>query len=142
MARLHLDLPEDFIYSTSLTVRVNDLNYGGHVGNDNMLVLMQQARINFYRANGFKDEVSFEGSVGQIIADALVIYKAEAFLGDSLTIQLAVNDINKYGFDILYLVTNQALGKEIARGKTGIVCFDYDKRKVAAIPERLLSVIS
>ena len=41
MARLHLDLPEHFIYATDLTVRVNDLNYGGHVGNDNMLVLMQ-----------------------------------------------------------------------------------------------------
>lgn len=142
MARLQLDLPEHFIYTTNLTVRVNDLNYGAHVGNDNMLVLMQQARIEFYRANGFKDEVSFEGSVGQVIADALVIYKAEAFLGDALTIQLAVADISKYGFDMLYLVTNKETGREVARGKTGIVCFDYEKRKIAVIPERLLSVIS
>lgn len=142
MARLHLDLPDQFIYSTDLTVRVNDLNYGAHVGNDNMLVLMQQARINFYRSHGFKDEVSFEGSVGQIISDALVIYKAEAFLGDVLNIQIAVTDINKYGFDMLYHVSNKESGKEIARGKTGIVCFDYEKRKVAAIPERLLSIIS
>lgn len=142
MARLQLDLPEHFIYATNLTVRVNDLNYGAHVGNDSMLVLMQQARIEFYRANGFKDEVSFEGSVGQVIADALVIYKAEAFLGDVLTIQLAVADISKYGFDMLYLVTNQETGKEVARAKTGIVCFDYEKRKIAVIPERLLSVIS
>lgn len=142
MARLQLDLPEHFIYSTDLTVRVNDLNYGAHVGNDNMLVLMQQARIEFYRANGFKDEVSFEGSVGQVIADALVIYKTEAFLGDVLTIQLAVADISKYGFDMLYLVTNKETGKEVARGKTGIVCFDYERRKIAVIPESLLSVIS
>lgn len=142
MARLQLDLPEHFIYATNLTVRVNDLNYGAHVGNDGMLVLMQQARIEFYRANGFKDEVSFEGSVGQVIADALVIYKAETFLGDVLTIQLAVADISKYGFDMLYLVTNQEIGKEVARAKTGIVCFDYEKRKIAVIPERLLSVIS
>lgn len=142
MARLQLDLPEHFIYATNLTVRVNDLNYGAHVGNDSMLVLMQQARIEFYRANGFKDELSFEGSVGQVIADALVIYKAEAFLGDVLTIQLAVADKSKYGFDMLYLVTNQETGKEVARAKTGIVCFDYEKRKIAVIPERLLSVIS
>ncbi len=141
MARLQLDLPEHFIYTTNLTVRVNDLNYGAHVGNDNMLVLMQQARIEFYRASGFKDEVSFEESVGQVIADALVIYKAEAFLGDVLTIQLAVADISKYGFDMLYLVTNVETGKEVARAKTGIVCFDYEKRKIAVIPERLLSVI-
>lgn len=142
MARLQLDLPTHFIYATDLSVRVNDLNYGAHVGNDNMLVLMQQARIEFYRANGFNDEVSFEGKVGQVIADALVIYKAEAFLGDVLTIQLAIADISKYGFDMLYLVTNRATGKEVARGKTGIVCFDYERRKVASIPAQLFAVIS
>ena len=142
MARLHLDLPDKFMFTTELTVRVNDLNYGAHVGNDNMLTLLQQARIEFSRANGFKDETSFEGSVGQVISDALVIYKAEAFLGDVLTIQLAVADISKYGFDMLYLVTNKETGREVARGKTGIVCFDYEKRKIAVIPERLLSVIS
>lgn len=142
MARLDLTLPSHFIYATELIVRVSDLNYGAHVGNDNMLTLMQQARINFYRENGFKDEVSFEGSTGQVISDALVIYKAEAFLGDVLLIQLAIADINKYGFDMLYQVMNKANGKEVARGKTSIVCFDYDKRKVAPIPERLLSVIS
>jgi YbgC/YbaW family acyl-CoA thioester hydrolase len=141
MARLQLTLPEQFIYSAELVVRVNDLNYGAHVGNDNMLTLMQQARIEFYRAKGFKDEMNFEGSVGQVISDALVIYKAEAFLGDVLTIQLAVTDITKYGFDMLYLVTNKSNSKEVARGKTGIVCFDYDTRKVMSIPKALLSVI-
>lgn len=142
MARLQLTLPEQFIYSTELVVRVNDLNYGAHVGNDNMLVLMQQARIEFYRTNGFQDEMNFEGSVGQVISDALVIYKAEAFLGDVLTIQLAVTDITKYGFDMLYLVTNKESGKEVARGKTGIVCFDYVTRRVASIPVSLLTIIS
>jgi acyl-CoA thioester hydrolase len=142
MARLQLVLPDNFCFSTDLTIRVNDLNYGAHVGNDNMLSLLQQARIEYYRANGFKDEVSFEGSIGQVIADALVLYKAEAFLGDVLTIQVAIADINKYGFDMLYLVRNKHSGIEVARGKTGIVCFDYAKRKVAPIPERLYTVIS
>ncbi|GCC52702.1 thioesterase [Chryseotalea sanaruensis] len=142
MARLELTLPNQFIYTTELIVRVNDLNYGAHVGNDNMLVLMQQARINFYRENGFKDEVSFEGTVGQVISDTLVIYKAEAFLGDVLLIHLAIADVNKYGFDMLYQVINKVNGKEVARGKTGIVCFDYSKRKVAPIPARLLSLIT
>ncbi|MCZ8215070.1 MAG: thioesterase family protein [Cyclobacteriaceae bacterium] len=142
MPRLELNLPDQFIYSTELTVRVNDLNYGAHVGNDNMLVLMQQARINFYREHGFKDEVSFDGSIGQVISDALVIYKAEAFLGDVLSIQIAIADVNKYGFDMLYKVTNTLNGKEIARAKTGIVCFDYSNRKVAPIPEKLRAIIS
>lgn len=67
----------------------------------------------------------------------MVIYKAEAFLGDTLTVKINVTDLNKCGFDMLYLVVNKATGKEVARGKTGIVCFDYEKRKVVSIPEGL-----
>lgn len=136
--RLQLDLPQAFIFQTVLTVRMSDINYGGHVGNDHMLTLMQEARIQFYNQLGFKDEVSFEGAVGQIISDAMLIYKSESFQGDQLLIQIAVTDFNKYGFDLVYLVTQNQSGKEVARGKTGIVCFDYDKRKVATIPATLL----
>jgi YbgC/YbaW family acyl-CoA thioester hydrolase len=138
MPRLQLNLPDQFIFSTQLTVRVSDLNYGGHVGNDNVLSLMQEARIRFYHQLGFKSEISFEGSVGQIISDAAVIYKSESFLGDQLEVKIAVDDFNKYGFDMLYLVSNLTSGKETARGKTGIVCFDYQNRKVASIPAVLL----
>lgn len=136
--RLSLEIPEKFIYKTELVVRASDLNYGGHVGNDNVLTLMQEARILFYNHIGFKDEIHFEGNVGQIISDALVIYKSESFLGDRLAVQIGVTDFNKYGFDLIYLITNQTTGKEAARGKTGIVCFDYVKRKVASVPDRLL----
>lgn len=109
------------------------------MGNDNVLTLLQEARILFYNHIGFKDELHFEGDVGQIISDALVIYKSEMFLGDRLTIRIGVTDFNKYGFDLVYLIINEASGKETARGKTGIVCFDYSKRKVASVPQRLLA---
>lgn len=139
MARIHLSLPDKFLFRTEIPVRASDLNYGGHVGNDTMLTLLQEARVQFYRSLGFTNEVSFEGTVGQIISDAAVIYKSESFLGDVLVVQLAPIEFNNYGFDILYLVTNKETGKEVARGKTGIVCFDYAKSKIASIPESLLS---
>jgi acyl-CoA thioester hydrolase len=139
MSRLQLDLPATFIFSTEIPIRVTDINYGGHVGNDSILSLMHEARIQFYRHLGFKNELSFEGSIGQIIADAAIVYKSESFLGDVLTAQIAVADFNKYGFDLLYKLTNNTTTKEVARGKTGIVCFDYEKRKVASIPHILLN---
>jgi len=139
MARIHLNLPDKFLYSTDITVRVSDLNYGGHVGNDTMLTLLQEARIQFYRSLGFKDETSFEGAVGQIIIDAAVQYKAESFLGDVLVIQIAAEDLTRFGFDFLYLVRNKATGQEVARGKTGIVCFDYSRKKIVSIPAPLLA---
>lgn len=138
MGRVQLELPDQFIFSTVLEVRGADLNYGGHVGNDRILGLMQEARIRFYRSVGFKDELHFDGSVGHVIADAVVIYKSESFLGDQLEIQIGISGITRYAFDMYYLIINQNSKKEIARGKTGMVCFDYDKRKVAPIPEVLL----
>jgi acyl-CoA thioester hydrolase len=141
MPRIQISLPPTVLFTAEVQVRISDINYGGHVGNDSILTIMQDARLIFYRANGFKNEISFEGSVGQIIADASVQYKAESFLGDQLLINIFVDEITKYGFDMLYQIINKENGKEIARGKTGIVCFDYQKRKVASIPESLLAIL-
>jgi acyl-CoA thioester hydrolase len=139
MPRIVIDLPSAFVFTTEIGVRVTDLNYGNHVGNDSILGLMHEARIQYYRSLGLKNELNFEGAVGQVISDAAIVYKSEAFLGDILVCQIAAADFNKYGFDLFYLMTNKVTGKEVARGKTGIVCFDYDKRKVASVPEILRS---
>jgi acyl-CoA thioester hydrolase len=139
MARIYVELPQKFVFTTVLVVRVADLNYGGHVGNDNILTLMQEARVLFYRNLGFRNEISFDGSVGQIIADAAIQYKSQSFLGDELIIDIGVGEFTKYGFDMFYRLTNKATGQEVARGKTGIVCFDYSKGKVASIPVTLLT---
>jgi acyl-CoA thioesterase FadM len=76
--------------------------------------------------------------IGQIVSDAAIVYKAESFLGDILKFDIAVGTLNKYGFDLFYKITNKATSKEVAYGKTGIVCFDYSKRKMASVPEKLV----
>jgi YbgC/YbaW family acyl-CoA thioester hydrolase len=142
MARIQIDLPEKFLFKTELTIRASDLNYGNHVGHDRVLTLMQEARVEFYRSAGFKNELNFEGEIGQVIADVAVQYKSESFLADQWIIKLSVSDISKYGFDMFYLIENKVTTKEVARGKTGIVCFDYNTRKVAPIPGSLLKILS
>ncbi|QOI96175.1 MAG: thioesterase family protein [Flammeovirgaceae bacterium] len=135
MPRIHLVLPETFNFICELPVRVSDLNYGGHVGNDSFLTIMQEARVLYYRQLGFQSELSLEGTIGQIITDAAVVYKSESFLGDVLTIEIAATDFTKYGFDLMYRLRNKATGKDVAYGKTGVVCFDYAVRKVTPVPE-------
>lgn len=142
MPRIQIDLPEKFLYTTELLVRASDLNYGNHVGHDRLLTIMQDARVQFYRSLGFRNELNFEGDVGQVIADVAVQYKSESFLGDQLTIKIAISDFNKYGFDMLYLIENKVTGKQVAIGKVGIVCFDYSTRKIATIPDALRKNLS
>jgi acyl-CoA thioester hydrolase len=141
MARIQIDVPEKIIFTIEIPIRVSDLNYGAHVGNDSILTLMQEARVLFYRSLGIRNEINIVGDVGQIITDAVVLYKAEAFLGDILTVKIGVADFNKYGFDMYYQLSNQS-GKEVARGKTGIICFDYAQRKVVSIPPDFLKQLN
>lgn len=133
MARVSLELPDAFTFSTTLDVRVTEINYGNHVGNDRMVSLLHEARLRFLREYGFGE---FNvGGVGIIVTDLVVQFLAESFVGDVLTFHVGVADFNKYGCDFIYKVENEALDKQIAQSKTGIVFFDYDERKVTRVPK-------
>jgi YbgC/YbaW family acyl-CoA thioester hydrolase len=142
MARIEVALPDKKIFSVDIAVRVSDLNYGGHVGHDAILTLMQEARVLFYQTLGVKDELSFEGRIGQIITDVAIQYKSEAFLEDVLVFDISLAHFNKYGFTMYYNVTNRSSMKQVAKGQTGIVCFDYDKKKIASLPESFLEKLN
>ena len=75
-----------------------------------------------------------------IMVDVAIEYKSEAFHGDVLHIQMAATDANKYGFDVVYGVKNQD-GKEIARAKTGMLCFDYNTHKLRLLPAELAAQV-
>jgi 4-hydroxybenzoyl-CoA thioesterase len=66
------------------------------------------------------------------------VYKSQGFHGDLLTILAAVGDFTKYGCDFFYKVIRKNGGKEVARAKTGIVFFDYNRQKVAPVPAAFL----
>lgn len=136
MARVKLTLPDVWRFDTGLTVRIGDINYGGHLGNDAVLSLAHEARLQYFKSLGYS-EIDIEG-VGIVLADAVVVYRAEAFHGDALRVRVGLADFNAYGFDMFYHLENPAAGKEIARIKTGIVFFDYQTRKIASIPPAFL----
>src|SRR6476659_2414375 len=100
MERVKIHLPDTFAFSTSITIRITDLNYGGHVGNDIFLSLMQEARQQFLMSHGYK-ELSFEG-YGLNLADASIEYKRELNHGDAIKISVALSGVDKYGFDLYY----------------------------------------
>ena len=128
MARVKIALPPVFLFTTQLPVRITDLNYGAHLGNDALLSLLHEARVQFLASLEVR-EVDSVTQLGFIMADAAVEYKGEAFYGDVLHVEVGVHDLNKYGFDMVYRVTNQA-GHSVALAKTGMLCFDYTSRKL------------
>lgn len=132
MARVEIPLPEHWLFHTELSVRVGDLNYGGHLGNDALLRLAHEARVRFLQSYGYS-ELDVEGR-GLIMADAAVVYRAEAFQGDRLRFALALGEISRSSFELLYHVTRTSDDREVARLKTGMVFFDYAARQICRIP--------
>jgi 4-hydroxybenzoyl-CoA thioesterase len=133
MARIRIAYDGPTVFSTTLKVRIGDINYGGHLANDALFTLAHEARMQFFKHHGYT-EMDVEGA-GIIMTDAAAEYRAEAFHGDALLFELALTDFNKYGFDFLYRVSDDKHGKEVARLRTGIVFFDYTLRKVTRLPE-------
>jgi acyl-CoA thioester hydrolase len=133
MARVKLEFPEKPMFSTDIAIQIGDINYGGHLGNDAVLRLVHEARVRFLQQHGYS-EADIEG-IGIIMTDAAIVYKSEGFYGDVLHIEVAVTDLSRSGCDFVFRLISSTTHKDIALAKTGIVFFDYQKRRIAGMPE-------
>lgn len=134
MARVRLPQIKHIDFTTELTVNVEHLNYGGHVGNDKFLSLIHEARIRFLESLG-GSELDFEG-VGLIMTDAQIMYKAEVFRGEKLRVDIGVEELVKSRFELHYRLTRLSDDKEVARLQTGMAFFDYRERRLAPVPKK------
>jgi 4-hydroxybenzoyl-CoA thioesterase len=137
MARIHIELPEQFSFRTDVPIYLTHINMARHLDNSALIGLLSEARIRFFQSLGYQ-ELDVEG-VGIVITDAALQYKSEAFHGETLVFAIAPDDFNKYGFDLMWQATDKATGREVARGKTGLIFFDYAARKPAPIPVPFLA---
>ena len=131
MSRTKLNMPEKYLFSTEIPVRITDLNYGNHLGNDSLLSILHESRVRFLASFGYT-EGNIEG-IRIMMADVVIIYKSQGHYGDLLSVEIAVDDLSKKSCDFYYRVTNHN-GQIVANCKTAIVFFDYHTQKPAAIP--------
>lgn len=125
-----------------MEIRVTDLNYGGHVGNDTILSLLQEARQQFLQSKGYA-ELEVE-SYGLIMADAIIEYKKELNHRDKIKIGVTAADFDKLGFDLYYQVLIINNGEEVlaVRAKTGMMLYDYDAKKKVSLTDEIISKLS
>ncbi len=132
MDRVKLDLPDKFLFSTNLKIRITDIIYGGHLGNDSILSLIHEARVRFLEHYGFSEK-NIAGP-GIIMVDSVIVYKSESFYGEELTVDVTISKPDKHGCDFLYKLSNKSNDKEVARSKTGIRFYDYENKKIVNMP--------
>lgn len=138
MPRIKIQLPDEFSFTTNIPVRITDVNYGGHVGNDAILGIIHEARLQFLKYHGYS-EMDLGGS-GMIMADVAIEFKHEAFYGDTIIASVEANDFQRVSFDICYKLQKESAGNKVtvAIAKTGMVCYDYNQKKICNIPDAVV----
>jgi len=143
MGRVKIKFPdENPLCSVTIPVRIGDINYGGHVGNDSILSIIHEARMLMLSSKGYTEMNA--GGNSMIMADVMIAYKGEAFYGDILTVNIYAEEVTERTFDLLYQISATRSGDhaDIAHAKTGMVCFNYETRKVATVTEEFKNYLA
>lgn len=141
MSRLKIELPEKLLTSVSIPVRITDINYGNHVGNNSIVEIIHEARVQFLQQHGFT-ELNVTGTA-LIMSELLVEFKNESFYNDILEIKIFCGEISRVSFELFYEISAKRNENVIiATAKTGMVCYDYSIKKVAAVPKELRNILS
>ena len=141
MARLKIEIPLSKIAQINISIRISDINYGNHVGNDSFVSIIHEARVQWLRKYNFT-ELDICGA-GLIMSDLSIEFKNESFYGDQLTINLSVGEISTCGFNLFYQLFTQRNDNTIllANARTGMVCYNYQLKKVTTIPIGFMEIL-
>ena len=115
MARIRIELPDRFAFSTAIPLLISHINYGNHLDNAQLLGVVSEARLRFLKSLGYT-ELDVEG-VGIIVADAALQYRSEAFHGETMQVEMAATDFGEYGCDLVWRMADAATGREVWKHK-------------------------
>ncbi len=121
-------------------VRMDDINYGGHMGNEKALQVFNDARVYYLKQLG-SSELDIGGGIGVIIAEANIKYIKEVLLHDILETEVWVSDVTGLKWTISYKTKRKRDDEVVFIGTTVLISFDYHRKKVVKIPEDFLKKI-
>jgi acyl-CoA thioester hydrolase len=137
MPKTRLVLPDRFTFAVAIPVRITDLNYAGHVGNDSILSLIHEIRVQFLRHHGYS-EIDLAGA-GLIMTDVAIEFKSEIFYGDIILASVAAAEFSRVGFEIYYKLEKKVEEKSqsVAFARTAMICYDYSAKKIVSVPKEV-----
>lgn len=142
MARIKIDLPTGKLAKLLIPVRISDINYGNHVGNDAFVSLIHEARLQWLKQYNYS-EINFAGA-GLIMSDIAIEFKSESFYGDIVKVEVLIGEITRISFELYYRLTATRDDKNIllALAKTGMITYDYKNKKPVSIPAAAKEVLT
>jgi acyl-CoA thioester hydrolase len=132
MAKIKLKVQSNYSFQYHTTLKVRDINYGGHLGNDAVVSLLQEARMALLRELGGSELDLGDGETGIIMNELAVNYRAEGRLMDEITIHSEINDLKTASFRICH---RMARGDDtLVLAEVGLVAFNYKTGRISEVP--------
>src|ERR1700710_204744 len=103
MPRIRIELPEKCVAVFTIPVRITDINYGNHVGNNSLVEIIHEARMQFLQQYNFT-EMNI-GGYSLIMSELSVEFKNESFYKDNLEVKLFVGEVSRVSFELFYCIT-------------------------------------
>ncbi len=125
-------------FTTDIQMRFRDIDGMGHVNNAVYLSYVELARTQFYMHHANKqtlDEIDF------ILAHVDIDFESQATWGDQIQVSVWPSKIGNSSFTLSYEITEKRTGRTLARAKSVLVSYDYEKRKSKPIPDDFRSLL-
>lgn len=127
-----IEAPAKFHHETSMKIRINDINYGGHLSNDAVLAIAHEARIQFLASHGWT-ELDI-GGVGIIMKNAAIDFISQGRHADSIVVRTALTQVERFNFTLTQELAKSDKSETIAMVETRFFCFDYQTQKIRSVP--------
>jgi len=132
MARIKIKLPEKFDFSTEMPIRACEINQGNHLAATAILPIAMEAQLLYMEHLGVM-KLDTRGD-GFITADTAIVFKSQAFYGQTLKIEVCPADLGRKTCDFICRITCKETGDEIALVKIGAAFFSYKTQKLIDVP--------
>ncbi|MEO6584065.1 MAG: thioesterase family protein [Ferruginibacter sp.] len=141
MARLKLQISGKSVHQVHIPVRITEINYGNHTGNDALVGIIHEARVNWLHQQQFT-ELNIDG-IALIMADLCIVFKNESFYGDVLQVEIFADEITAKSFELFYniITTRNQSTLTVAIAKTSMLGFDYKSKKIVELSPALLKMV-
>jgi len=125
-------------FTTDIQMRFRDIDGMGHVNNAVYLSYVELARTQFYMHHANRrslDEIDF------ILAHVDIDFESQATWGDQIQVTVWPSKIGNSSFTLSYEIKEKKSGRILARAKSVLVSYDYEKKKSKPIPDDFRSLL-
>jgi acyl-CoA thioesterase FadM len=142
MPRIKIEIPALKLVTIKIPVRISDINYGNHVGNDAFVSIIHEARVQWLKEHDYS-ELNFDGN-GIIMSDLAIEFKNESFYGDVIEVDIYAGETARVSFELFYQLSTirNDLKIILANAKTGMICYSYERKKAVSLTGKILNLLT